>query len=86
MAKNKNALRKHFIGPYSAENPETVPEKEAYMWIAKELNHHPLKTTKKTTMQHTLTVMELKKISSFQKLEVAHLKGIVITQIRLRTL
>ena len=35
MAKNKNALRKHFIGPYSAENPETAPEKEAYMWIAK---------------------------------------------------
>ena len=35
MAKNKNALRKHFIGPYSAEHPETAPEKEAYMWIAK---------------------------------------------------
>ena len=35
MAKNKNALRKHFIGPYSAENPETAPEKEVYMWIAK---------------------------------------------------
>lgn len=35
MAKNKNALRKHFIGPYSAEHPETVPGKEAYMWIAK---------------------------------------------------
>lgn len=35
MPKNKNALRKHFIGPYSAEHPETVPGKEAYMWIAK---------------------------------------------------
>lgn len=35
MPKNKNALRKHYIGPYSAENPETVPGKEAYMWIAK---------------------------------------------------
>ncbi|MTW30939.1 phage tail tube protein, partial [Streptococcus pneumoniae] len=35
MAKNKNAQRKHYIGPYSAEHPETVPGKEAYMWIAK---------------------------------------------------
>lgn len=35
MPKNKNAQRKHFIGPYSAEHPETAPGKEAYMWIAK---------------------------------------------------
>lgn len=35
MTKNKNAQRKHYIGPYSAEHLETVPGKEAYMWIAK---------------------------------------------------
>lgn len=35
MPKNTNAQRKHYIGPYRAEHPETVPGKEAYMWIAK---------------------------------------------------
>ncbi|WP_455455058.1 phage tail tube protein [Streptococcus salivarius] len=35
MAKFKNAIRKHYIAPFDAENPDTPPTADKYMWIAK---------------------------------------------------
>lgn len=35
MAKKKNALRKHYIAPFNPEEPTTVPQKDAFMWVAK---------------------------------------------------
>lgn len=37
MAKNKNALRKHYIGPYKEAAPDTQPTAEEYLWLAKGL-------------------------------------------------
>ncbi|VKM96499.1 phage protein [Streptococcus pneumoniae] len=37
MAKNKNALRKHYIGPYKEAAPDTPPTSEEYLWLAKGL-------------------------------------------------
>ena len=37
MAKNKNALRKHYIGPYKESTPDTPPTAEEYLWLAKGL-------------------------------------------------
>ncbi|HFI2691118.1 TPA: phage tail protein [Streptococcus suis] len=35
--KHKNVKRKHYLAPYSPDNPNTKPEKSAYLWIAKGL-------------------------------------------------
>lgn len=35
MAKFKNAIRKHYIGAYDLEHPDTAPTEDKYMWIAK---------------------------------------------------
>ena len=35
MVKNKNAKRKHFVGPYDKENPTVAPLADAFMWLAK---------------------------------------------------
>lgn len=35
--KHKNVKRKHYLAPYSSDNPNTKPEKSAYLWIAKGL-------------------------------------------------
>ena len=37
MPKNKNALRKHYIGPYKEAPPDTPPTAEDYLWLAKGL-------------------------------------------------
>lgn len=37
MAKNKNALRKHYIGPYKEATPDTPPTATEYLWLAKGL-------------------------------------------------
>ena len=37
MPKNKNALRKHYIGPYKEATPDTPPTAEDYLWLAKGL-------------------------------------------------
>ena len=34
MPKMKNAKRKHFVAPWSAENPTTEPLTDAWKWIA----------------------------------------------------
>lgn len=35
MARQKNALRKHFIAPFNPANPTTEPEKQAFKLLAK---------------------------------------------------
>lgn len=37
MAKNKNALRKHYIGPSKEATPDTPPTAAEYLWLAKGL-------------------------------------------------
>lgn len=37
MPKNKNALRKHYIGPYKEATQDTPPTAEEYLWLAKGL-------------------------------------------------
>lgn len=37
MAKNKNALRKHYIAPFETATPDTPPTKEKYKWLAKDI-------------------------------------------------
>ncbi|HEW4860173.1 TPA: phage tail protein [Streptococcus pneumoniae] len=37
MPKNKNALRKHYIGPCKEATPDTPPTAEEYLWLAKGL-------------------------------------------------
>lgn len=37
MPKNKNALRKHYVGPYKEDTPDTPPTSEEYLWLAKGL-------------------------------------------------
>lgn len=37
MPKNKNAQRKHYIGPYKEATPDTTPTAEEYLWLAKGL-------------------------------------------------
>lgn len=37
MPKNKNALRKHYVGPYKEVTPDTPPTSEEYLWLAKGL-------------------------------------------------
>ena len=37
MPKNKNALRKHYIGPYKEATLDTPPSLEEYLWLAKGL-------------------------------------------------
>lgn len=37
MQKNKNAQRKHYIGPYKEVTPDTTPTAEEYLWLAKGL-------------------------------------------------
>ncbi|HET1253531.1 TPA: phage tail protein [Streptococcus pneumoniae] len=37
MPKNKNAQRKHYIGPHKEATPETPPTAEEYLWLAKGL-------------------------------------------------
>ncbi|HHT7795484.1 TPA: phage tail tube protein [Streptococcus suis] len=37
MGKNKNALRKHFVGPYNPEAPTTEPTQDEYLWLAKDI-------------------------------------------------
>nr|DAN60241.1 MAG TPA: tail tube protein [Caudoviricetes sp.]DAQ67549.1 MAG TPA: tail tube protein [Caudoviricetes sp.]DAU88997.1 MAG TPA: tail tube protein [Caudoviricetes sp.] len=37
MPKNKNALRKHYVGPYKEATPDTPPTSEEYLWLAKGL-------------------------------------------------
>ena len=37
MAKNKNALRKHYVAPWSKETPDTEPQNGAWLWLAKDI-------------------------------------------------
>ena len=37
MPKFKNALRKHFVGPYDPKNPTQEPTDAQYLWLAKDI-------------------------------------------------
>ena len=79
--KNKNALRKHFIGPYSAEHPETAPGKEAYMWIAKGIKSSAPENNEEDD-DAAYFDGDGSKTSLFQKHEAVHLKDTAIIPIK----